>query len=245
MPSASAGSARVWDFAGGLKSKITLSQSRFDVRGANSRVAPRLGEGWEDRRCGLLLPVLRVSGSGWGARPQSPWARGQGHRALGRAPRLRCCAGRSRVRGFAPRIVPCSRRRPAICHAPRALRAWSVRGRSGAGIGRSCAGGGGGRPATADVRLRRPRRGHWCCGWLARIPAGALGGSAVSWPNSASECRHRRSVGCSPAPGLGRLRGGLVRVGASSCALRRRASSPATSSPSRVSCYAGTTCSSS
>ena len=158
---------------------------------------------------------------------------------------LRCCAGRSGVRGFAPRIVPCSRRRPASCHAPRALRVWSARGRCCAGVGRSCAGSGGRRPASADVRPRRPTCGPSRCGWLARIRAGAIVGSAVSWPNSASECRHRRSVGCSPARDLGRLRGGPVRVGAGSYAPRRPASSPATSSPSRASSYAATTCSSS
>jgi hypothetical protein len=158
---------------------------------------------------------------------------------------LRCCAGRSRVRGFAPRIVPCSRRRPATCHAPCALLVWSARGRCCAGIAGSSAGSGGSRPASADVRQRRPRCGPWCCGWLARIRAGAIVGSAVSWPNSASECRHRRSVACSPARDLARLRGGPVRVGASSYAPRRPASSPATSSPSRASSYAATTSSSS
>ena len=57
---------------------------------------------------------------------------------------------------------------------------------------------------------------------------------------------HHRSVGCSPAPDWGRLHGGQVRAGASSCARRRRASSPATSSPSRAcSCAATTSCSSS
>ena len=45
--------------------------------------------------------------------------------------------------------------------------------------------------------------------------------------------------------GLGRRRAGQVRVGASFCAPRLPASSPATSSPSRRCCYAATTCCSS
>jgi hypothetical protein len=212
---------------GRLSSPKAWAQS---LNGANSRVAPRVGAGWEDRRCGLLVPVPRVPGPARGARPQWPWPRRQGHRAAGSAPRARFCAGRSRLQGFAPWIVPCSRRRPATCHAPRAPRVWSARGCCCAGIGRSYAASGGSRPATADARLRRPRCGPWCCGWLARIRVGAIVGSAVSWPNAASGCRHRRSVGCSTVRDLGRLRGGRVRVGGSSCAPRRRASLPATSS---------------
>jgi putative transposase len=45
--------------------------------------------------------------------------------------------------------------------------------------------------------------------------------------------------------GLSRRRGAVGRVGASSCSRKHRASSPATSSPSRRSCCAGSTCSSS
>jgi hypothetical protein len=57
--------------------------------------------------------------------------------------------------------------------------------------------------------------GPWCCGWHARIRAGATGGSAVSWPDSASGYRPRRSVECSPAPDSTwprGLRAGLARV---------------------------------
>ena len=36
----------------------------------------------------------------------------------------RSCAARWRGRSFAPLIAPCSRRRPATCHAPRAARVW-------------------------------------------------------------------------------------------------------------------------
>jgi hypothetical protein len=115
-------------------------------------------------------------------------------------------------------IVPCSRRRPATCRAPCAARVWSRRARCCDGIGRSCAEGGGSRPAGADARQWRLRCASSCCGWHARIRAGAIGGLPVSWPNSASEWRQQRSVGCSPAQGWGRLRGGSVRVGASSCA---------------------------
>jgi putative transposase len=77
-------------------------------------------------------------------------------------------------------------------------------------------------PGRADARPCRRR----CFGWHARIRAGDIGGSAASSPNSACGYHHRRSVGCSPAPDWARRRGGQVRVGASSCASRRRASSP-------------------
>jgi len=139
-------------------------------------------------------------------------------------------------------IVPCSRRRPATCRAPCAARVWSRRARCCDGIGRSCAEGGGSRPAGADARQWRLRCASSCCGWHARVRAGAIGGLPVSWPNSASEWRQQRSVGCSPAQDWGRLRGGSVRVGASSCAPRRRASSPASSSPSKSCSCAATTC---
>jgi putative transposase len=93
-------------------------------------------------------------------------------------------------------------------------------------------------PVSAEVRALVLRLAH-------ENPRWAIGGSAASSPSSASECRHRQSVGCSPALGLGRLHGAQGRGGASSCALRRRASSPATSSPSRACSYAATTCCSS
>jgi hypothetical protein len=93
---------------------------------------------------------------------------------------LRCCAGRSRVRTFAPRIVPCWRQRLATCHAPRAARVWSLRGRCCVGIGRSCAGSGDRRPARAGARPSRLRYARSCCSWLTRIHAGAIGGSAAS-----------------------------------------------------------------
>ena len=85
-----------------------------------------------------------------------------------------------------------------------ALRVSSARGRCCAGIGRSCAGSGGRRPASADARLRRPRCGPWCCGWLARIRGGAIVGSAVSWPNSATNVANDDTSAArprGPAPG--------------------------------------------
>jgi putative transposase len=104
---------------------------------------------------------------------------------------------------------------------------------------------GGSRPASAGGRPSRPRCGPRSCGWRVRIHDGDIGGSAVSWPNSATPCRRRRFVGCSPAPDSTRRRATRVRVGASSGAPRRRASSPATSSPSRACSCAGITCCSS
>jgi putative transposase len=83
----------------------------------------------------------------------------------------RSCAARWRGRTFAPRIVPCWRRRLATCHAPRAARAWSLRGLYCVGIARSCAGGGDSPPAGAGARPSRLRCGRSCCGWLARIRA--------------------------------------------------------------------------
>jgi hypothetical protein len=94
-----------------------------------------------------------------------------------------------------------------------------------------------GRPAVAaDVRA---------VGWHVRTYAGAIGESPVSWPNSARGYRQPRSAGCSPAQDWGRPREGQARAGASSCAPRRPASSPATSSPSRACSCAATTCCSS
>jgi hypothetical protein len=172
----------------------------------------------------------------WTSRTSSCWSC---------ATRSRCCAARARRRSFAQLIGPCSRQRPAICQPPRAALVWSFRGRCCGGIGRSCAESGASRPVGADARESRLRCGPWCCGWHARIRAGAIGGSAVSSPNSACGYRQRRSVGCSLALDSGRPRGGRARVGGSSCAPRRRASSPATSSPSRACCCAATTCCSS
>ena len=61
------------------------------------------------------------------------------------------------------------------------------------------------RPARTPAACR-PRCGTWCCGWRARIRAGAIGGSAASWPSSASGYRQRRirrllaRAGLGPAP---------------------------------------------
>jgi hypothetical protein len=67
------------------------------------------------------------------------------------------CAARSRGRSFAPLTVPCSPRRPATCHAPRAKRVWSPRERCCGGIAHSCTGNGGSRPAGADAHPPRLR----------------------------------------------------------------------------------------
>jgi len=66
-------------------------------------------------------------------------------------------------------------------------------------------------PMPTDVRVLVLR--------LAREnPRWAIGESAASSADSASGCRRRPSVGCSPARDWGRLHGGQVRAGASSCA---------------------------
>jgi hypothetical protein len=158
---------------------------------------------------------------------------------------LGSCVARWRGRAFAPLIVPYSRRRPAICRAPCAARVWSLRGRCCGGIVHLCAGSGGSLPPSADARPCQPRYGQSCCGWHARIHAGGIGGSAVRPASSACGCRPRRSVACSPARDSTRPRGGQVRVGASSCAPRRPASSLAISSPWRACSCAGITCCSS
>ena len=216
------------------------------LKGANTRVAALGGAGWEDRR--PLPSRFSTSCSG------RCWERSFGVTAVWTSRTSSCssfatssrfCAARWRGRLFVPRIVPCSRQRFATCHAPRAARAWSLRGRCCAGTGRLCAGSGDSRPASAGGRPSRLKWARSCCGSLARIRARAIGGSAANSPNSASERRHRRSVGCSPARDSRRLRGGQVRGSASSCALTRRASSPATSSPSRACSCAATTCCSS
>jgi hypothetical protein len=71
-------------------------------------------------------------------------------------------------------------------------------------------------------------------------PRWVIAGSAASWASSASASRRRASAVYSPRRGWSRHRGGRARAGASSCAGRRRALSPATSSRSRA-CFCATT----
>ena len=61
--------------------------------------------------------------------------------------------------------------------------------------------------AGADGRACRRRFGSWCCGSRGRIRAGAIGGSAASWPSSASGCLRPASAGCSPKRSWSRRRG--------------------------------------
>jgi hypothetical protein len=70
-------------------------------------------------------------------------------------------------------------------------------------------------PMPTDVRVLVLR--------LAREnPRWAIGESAAGSSDSTCGCRHRPSVGCSPARDSDRLHAGQVRAGASSCAPRRR-----------------------
>ena len=147
----------------------------YDVKGANSPVAPGRREGWEDRRPWPSRFSTSRSGPfwahsfsvlvAWTSRTSSCWSC---------ATSSGSCAARSRGRGFVPLIVPCSRRQRASCHARRVARVWSLRARCCVGIARSCAGkwrqppGQRGRPpVTAEVRAlvlrlarENPRWGH-------------------------------------------------------------------------------------
>ena len=77
-------------------------------------------------------------------------------------------------------------------------------------------------------------------------PRWVIGASAANSPSSASGCRRPASAGYLLKQSWSRHRGAPVRVGASSCKCRLRASSRAISSPSRASsCAATTPCSSS
>jgi hypothetical protein len=130
------------------------------------------------------------------------------------SPRFRAAglSGRSSKR----RIGRCLRPRPGTCRAPRAACFWLRHGRCCAGSERSCGGSGDGLLRGADGRRCRPRCGSWCCGSRARTLAGAIAGSAPSWPSSASTSLRRASVGCSLERGWSRRRGVAARVGASS-----------------------------
>ncbi len=103
------------------------------------------------------------------------------------------CAGRSRGRTFGRLIGPCSQRQLVTCHSARAVHVWSLHGRCCVGIGRLCAGSGASRLAGVGGRRLPWRFRSWCCGSHARIRAGVIGGSAASWPSSASGCRRPAS----------------------------------------------------
>jgi hypothetical protein len=177
---------------------------------------------------GLLVSLPRVQGPAGRPRSQSPGLGRQGHRAARPAPRARGPPSRGRA-GEKLRAADRALLAAAACQLPRSSRgARLVSPRTllrwhRALVRRS----GGSRPADEDARPCRPTYGSWCWGWHGRIRAGGIGESAASSPNSACGCRHRPSGGCSPAPDWDRLYGGQVRAGASSCAPRRRASSPA------------------
>ena len=76
-------------------------------------------------------------------------------------------------------------------------------------------------------------------------PRWGIGGSAASWASSASGYRRRASAVFLLGRDSLRRRGAQDRAGASSCTRKRRASSPAISSPSRACSCAATTHSSS
>jgi putative transposase len=140
------------------------------LKGANTRVAPFAGRVGKIADRGLLVSLRGVPGSarGHSSGVVVAWTSGTSS-CSSCATSSRSCAARSRGRGFAPRIVPCSRRRRASCHAGRAGRAWSLRERCCGGIARSCAGRGGSRLAGAGARPRQPRCARSCCGWRGRI----------------------------------------------------------------------------
>jgi hypothetical protein len=79
----------------------------------------------------------------------------------------------------------------------------------------------------------------------ASTHAGAIAGSAVSWPSSACGHHRRTSGGCERGLTCVAHRDGRGRAGASSCTSRRRASSHATSSPPKPRCCGATACCSS
>jgi hypothetical protein len=173
--------------------------SVWRLQGANTRVAPSEGGlgGSATMAFSVLYLAFRALLGALVRTRRGPDVKDIELLVLARS--SRSCVARWRGPSFAVLIAPCSRPRPATCHANCALRVWSPRARYCGGIGHSCAESAGSRPAGEDARPCRLRCGPWCFGWHARIRVGAIGGSAASWPNSASQCRHPRFVGCLPA----------------------------------------------
>jgi putative transposase len=98
----------------------------------------------------------------------------------------------------------------AARHLPRSSVACFLfrHGRCCAGIKRSYGGSGDSLLPGADGHRCQPRCGNWWCGSRARTLAGAIAGSAASWPSSASTSLRRASGGCSLERGWSRRRGG-------------------------------------
>ena len=186
------------------------SRSHRALKGAITPVASSLGEGCEDRWHVLLVALPRCSGSARPACSQPSWPGRQRRRADGAPPRARGSAPPGRSAEASSRGSRPARRcgfLPAGVIAP--VASGHAADAFCAGTGRSCAGSGG---SQAEGRVGRDfhrRSKSWCCGSPARIRAGAIGGSAASWPSLACRRRRRTSAACLPGPGWVRRRDGV------------------------------------
>src|SRR5512132_859896 len=176
------------------------------VKGANTRVVPILGVGWNDRGCGFLVSLPRVQGPAGRGRPISPWAGRQGPRAAGPAPRARGTAapgGTAQLRAADRGLLAATARhlppsaRSARLVTPRTLLRWHralVRRKWRQPPGRR------GRPCVpAEVRAVVLRMARENPRWGHRRISGELGklGSPVS-PSTVRRLLARPGLG--PAP---------------------------------------------
>src|SRR5512132_1876904 len=176
------------------------------VKGANTRVVPILGVGWNDRGCGFLVSLPRVQGPAGRGRPISPWAGRQGPRAAGPAPRARGTAapgGTAQLRAADRALLAATARhlppsaRSARLVTPRTLLRWHralVRRKWRQPPGRR------GRPCVpAEVRAVVLRMARENPRWGHRRISGELGklGSPVS-PSTVRRLLARPGLG--PAP---------------------------------------------
>src|SRR6266508_2952973 len=92
----------------------------------------------------------------------------------------RFCAAKSHGRSLGLLIEPCWQPQPVTSRGRRGACFWSRRGHCSAGIERWYAGNGDSLLAGVGGRRCRPRSGSLCCGWRARIRAGAIDVSPTS-----------------------------------------------------------------